>query len=183
MPDTDRDWRLFVSHATEDALVVGLLVQIIRAAETSRRNVVFWARDSIQPGADWKVELEKSMTAARKALVFWCAHSASSEWVKWEYELALQLKKVTVPVRLDDTPLPPPLNKLQAIDCRPFRTHSPRRDDGFDRRVLRRSFAPETRSLRALIDVGGISPFRGSLDRGPVLDPSAVVAAFRPVFD
>jgi hypothetical protein len=52
--------------------------------------------------------------------VFWTQNSAASEWVEKEWRAAIAMNKEVIPVILDSTPIPKPLNEYQWIDFRTF---------------------------------------------------------------
>lgn len=89
-------------------------MQLLRVA----KGWVFFAPDSIAPGTDWMREIEKAIEECKLMVVFWCAHSKESKWVRNEYLTAIKLDKGIVPVVLDNTPVPDELGKFQGIDFR-----------------------------------------------------------------
>jgi hypothetical protein len=56
-------------------------------------------------------------------LVFWCEHSAASDWVCQEYEAGIRANKEIIPILLDNTELPDPLRAYQWLDFRRDQPH------------------------------------------------------------
>lgn len=113
------DHVLFVSYATRDEAIVKPLVDLLRVTKAE----VFRDKDSIRPGQLWRNVIQDSVKGCSEFILFWCAHSAVSNEVRQEYELALQLDKLVVPVLLDGTALNDELSKRQFIDMRQFHRH------------------------------------------------------------
>ncbi|HEV7733461.1 MAG TPA: toll/interleukin-1 receptor domain-containing protein [Candidatus Binatia bacterium] len=117
-------WRVFVSYADEDSMTVGPIVRVLRAAFSEPDGVAFWSRDSIPGGQEWAKYLGAAIAASRRLFVFWCEHSRKSKWVKWEYSLALRLRRPIVPILLSDEVLTEDLSVFQAVDLRALQTHN-----------------------------------------------------------
>lgn len=122
--ETTSRWRVFVSYADVDAITVGPIVKVLRAAFSEPDGVAFWSRDSIPAGQEWVKYLGTAIAASERVFVFWCEHSRESKWVKWECSLALKLRRPTVPILLSDEALPEDLSAFQAVDLRALRTHA-----------------------------------------------------------
>jgi hypothetical protein len=123
---------VFVSYSRSDAPFITPIVRLLRTAIAGVPSAVgkYWEfvfqdTDSIEPGGGWKDQIDDAITRAERIFVFWCTHSSKSDQVQREYELALRLMKVVVPVLLDDTPLPKPLSPINGVDLRELRTHGP----------------------------------------------------------
>ncbi len=108
--------RFFISYSRADKDLVGPVVEILKTAPTE----VFFDRDSIKPGDNWSQRLERAIKGASKFVIFWCTHSAHSHWVRKEWQLAIEDKKLIVPVLLDKTPLPRKLAAFQWISFIPW---------------------------------------------------------------
>lgn len=106
--------RLFASYAREDERVVRQLVKLIGVSGA----FVFLDQEQIPPGSDWQLALNEGIVQTDALIVFWSRNAVGSEWVRREWEFALRLGKVVIPVRLDASDLPSELNRLQAIDLR-----------------------------------------------------------------
>lgn len=108
--------RFFVSYSRADRGMVEPVVALLRTAPTD----VFFDIDTIEPGDDWPDTLDRSLKRASAFVVFWCEHSAASEWVDKEWKCAVLTNKKIIPILLDSTPLPDQLKKFQWIDFRKF---------------------------------------------------------------
>jgi TIR domain len=122
-----RHVQLFVSYSREDEAIVKPVVQLLRVTDSK----VFLDVDSIVPGDRWQEELENSLSRADKICVFWCLHSAESEWVEREWRYAHQKNKRIIPLLLDSTPLKPELSEYQYIDFRVVEGYLHPRKDGY----------------------------------------------------
>ncbi len=107
---TDRH-TVFISYARADSELVTVAANLLRAGGAK----VFMDVRDIDYGDDWKAVLIAKIHEVERVLVFWSKKAAISEWVKREWELALELGKRLVPVPLDDTPLPHRMARFQAL--------------------------------------------------------------------
>ena len=71
---------------------------------------------AVQPGSRWRPTIAATLLAAQTVLIFWSAHAAASPEVAAEWRVALAGPARVVPVLLDDSPLPPELAALQAVN-------------------------------------------------------------------
>ena len=101
-----------MSYSRHDAPLVGPLTQLLRAAGGD----IFRDLDSIQPGTKWRVAISSAIDSCQTFLLFWCAHAARSQEVRSEYEQAIALDRLVVPIVLDGELLPQELAEYQAID-------------------------------------------------------------------
>src|SRR5688572_14341433 len=92
---------VFVSYSHTHRDVVRSLVRFLEIGTTP----VFFD-ERIKPGEEWEKRLIDELTAASTFVIFWCVHSAGSDWVNRELALAFDLKKRIVPVRFDQTQVP-----------------------------------------------------------------------------
>lgn len=76
---------------------------------------VFFDKDSIPGGDDWRRSLERELTASDAVVAVWSADSVPSPWVLQELSLACIFKKKIVPCVTDNAPLNPIIAHLQAI--------------------------------------------------------------------
>jgi hypothetical protein len=80
-------------------------------------GIIPWRDEvSIMLGDVWRISLEQSIDQCDRMLVFWCRHSRQSVEVRNEYTLAIDKKKIVVPIRIDRCKLPPELGKYQGAD-------------------------------------------------------------------
>jgi hypothetical protein len=106
---------VFISYASEDRERIVPIVQTIR---TMAPGQVFQDYLSIVPGERWRERILEALAEASTVFVFWCTHSAASEFVREEYEAGLRWQKTIVPVLLDGTPRPESLEAVQHLDFR-----------------------------------------------------------------
>jgi hypothetical protein len=106
---------VFISYSSEDRDILAPIVQIVRAM---KKGSVFQDYASIMPGERWRERLMEAIRRAKTVIVFWCEHSAASEYVREEYEAGIESQKEIIPILLDDTKLPERLSTYQWIDLR-----------------------------------------------------------------
>jgi len=111
---------VFISYSSEDRDRIGPIVQLVRAM---KKDSVFQDFISIRPGKKWAEEIMGALQRCRTVLVFWCEHSAASDWVRQEYEAGIEAKKEIIPILLDDTVVPAPLRAYQWLDFRRDEPH------------------------------------------------------------
>ena len=104
--------KIFLSYARADrerANAVKMLLELGGAT-------VFMDWRSIAPGTVWRDELARALAECDTLCVFWSAATLRSEWVRREYEtfVASYPDRPCVPLRADETPLPPVLEARQA---------------------------------------------------------------------
>ena len=114
--------KVFISYSHEDKDNIAPVVDLLRA---TMKNSVFQDYRDIEPGRKWREKLLDALHKARTVVVFWCAHSSKSDFVKEEYEFAINADKEVMPLLMDDTQLPADLSDYQWIDFRRFQFHSP----------------------------------------------------------
>jgi hypothetical protein len=103
--------QVFVSYARKDETCVKTIVSFL-----GHQFVVWWDHDLVG-GTNFPEDIFKKVDKTQVVIVFWSAHAAVSEWVKNESQAAIE-RCPTIPILLDDTPLPPHLANLGAIDLR-----------------------------------------------------------------
>jgi len=147
---------IFISYSSEDKDFVSVLVGLLRGLLSNliRPNPVFQDIDSIRPGQNWYLAIQEAIEGSERLFVFWCIHSKASKVVAREYNLALKLEKLVIPILLDSTPLPAKLRTIQWVDLRSINPHGVdtirrRHDGGLDMssldehaRYLYNCFAP-----------------------------------------
>jgi len=105
---------IFVSYSHQDAGLVTPVVGLLRAT----KDIVFHDLDSIKPGRKWRGEIAEALSTTTLIILFWCYHSSRSREVRKEYQFALTTNKAVLPVLLDATPVPAPLDEFQWVDFR-----------------------------------------------------------------
>lgn len=105
---------IFVSYSRKDMPIVGPLVQFLRVSASE----IFRDVDNIPFGLEWRAVISNAIQGCETFILFWCCHSSGSQEVKNECDQAIACNKPIVPVLLDDTKLPPALDKYHGIDLR-----------------------------------------------------------------
>jgi hypothetical protein len=102
----------FASYSSKDRDDIVTMVQGMEAAQKSLS--VFVDVESLRAGQNWEQELKKAIAAADVMYLFWCRHSAASEWVRKEWQWALEARGLPFidPVPLEDPQLAPPPPEL-----------------------------------------------------------------------
>src|SRR5690242_4265381 len=100
---------VFISYSVQDLAAAVQLETILRSA-----SVDVW-RDARSIEVDWSREISAALAGARVVLLVWSVSSAGSLWVQHEWVTARALEKPIVPVLLDDTVLPAPLENIQGV--------------------------------------------------------------------
>jgi hypothetical protein len=135
---------VFLSHNkgdAEEARTLGVHLQLVGAS-------VWLDEWEIEPGDSISARLNEGLKTFDVFLVIWSANAARSRWVGREVETAIHStiddpNRRIVPVLLDETPLPPLLAPIKALDY----------DDPAEvvRRIM--GFASERDRLRAIQEV------------------------------
>ena len=68
-------YNIFASYSHEDGSLVSQILSLYDVTKES----VFFDRRSIKPGRKWQAAINQALRACQKVLVFWCAHSATSD--------------------------------------------------------------------------------------------------------
>ena len=104
--------RLFVSYAHVDEGRVAELASVLSAGGFEP-----WWDDRLEPGDDWKVELQRRIAACDAFVYVISTDSIESEWCQWELSQASALSKHIVPIIVrDGVAPPPPIASLQYLD-------------------------------------------------------------------
>ncbi len=111
---------VFISYSSTDREFLKPVVTLIRSL---RRDLVFQDYTDIRVGQKWEPQLLSALESAKTVVVFWCTHSAQSEYVKKEYERAIKDNKDVMPIILDGSKLPEGLSAYQGIDMSNFVAH------------------------------------------------------------
>ena len=112
---------VFISYSSEDRDRIDPIVQLIR---TLKKDSVFQDFLSIRPGEKWADEIMEALKHCQTVLVFWCEHSAASDWVRQEYEAGIGANKEVIPILLDNTAVPALLREYQWLDFRRDEPHA-----------------------------------------------------------
>lgn len=105
---------LFVSYARTDQEVVEQIAQ-----ELIDRGISVWRdQEKIHAGQRWPKALGEAIASNDFVLLIWSHNSAASEFVELEWSTAIALKKTILPCLIDETPLPPSLRAIHAIQAK-----------------------------------------------------------------
>jgi hypothetical protein len=114
--------RVFISYARHDLIPVQ---QIEHALQT--QDIAVWRdQESIYGGQQWPKVIGEAIAAHDYVLLVWSKSAAQSHFVAFEWNTAIALRKTILPCLLDDTPLPPALSAVNAIDVRQLDEALPR---------------------------------------------------------
>jgi HEAT repeat protein len=72
--------------------------------------------DLVRGGREWSDAVDRAIEEALALVVIMTPEAKNTEYVTYEWTLALSLKKTVIPVLLEPTRLHPRLNSLQALD-------------------------------------------------------------------
>jgi TIR domain len=110
--------RLFITYGRDDVERVSKLAQLLTAG-----GYTVWFDNHLMPGQNWKKQLGDEIQRCDALVYALTKDSVASEWCQWELATAVRLKKVVVPVLLEDgVPIPPQLETLQYADFRQGQT-------------------------------------------------------------
>lgn len=108
---------VFLSYSRSDSQVVDKI-----AKDLQREGIEIWFdRQDIKPGQNWKEQIEKALNDASFLIVFISKNSLQSRAVQLEYRAAFENQKRTggtrlIPILLEKVELPEFLSTIQYID-------------------------------------------------------------------
>ena len=111
---------VFISYSHEDAKLVTPLVRLLRY---ERDDLIFHDKNDIRDGEQWEPQLLQRLGEVHTVMVFWCKHSAQSEYVRKEYLQGIAQQKKILPIILDETKMTSELAAFQGIDFRESAIH------------------------------------------------------------
>jgi hypothetical protein len=156
---------VFLSYARADAPTVQTLAQALQA-----QGIAVWRdQDSLYGGERWPKAIGEAIAAHDWLLLAWSQQAARSHFVEFEWTTAIALRKMIIPCLMDETPLPPTLSAINAIDVRQIDAALPK-----ILHALHRSPAPTdpTHSAEVMAKLEALTP----------AEPEAVAQAARAVF-
>ena len=106
----------FISHCSKDIQVVDQIVDILKAC-----NIPYWkAPEMIPSGSNYAREIPNALKNCGIFLFVVSEASQSSIWVEKEVDIAINIRKKIIPVKIDAVPLNDMyrfyLNNIQTID-------------------------------------------------------------------
>ena len=101
---------IFVSYARSTAAQAQQVAEALRAL-----GYGVWRDDELPAHRAYAEVIEERLAAAKAVVVIWSAEAVRSEWVQSEADRARGDRKL-VQLRLDDTPLPMPFDRIQCAD-------------------------------------------------------------------
>lgn len=108
---------VFLSYSRSDSQIVDKIAQ-----DLQREGIEIWFdRQDIKPGQNWKEQIEKALNDASFLIVFISKNSLQSRAVQLEYRAAFENQKRTggtrlIPILLEKVELPEFLSTIQYID-------------------------------------------------------------------
>jgi hypothetical protein len=105
---------VFLSYDRDDLKIV----QHITNGLEEQRVSVWRDQERLRAGQKWPKALGDAIAKQDFFLLVWSEHAAESDFVEFEWTIAIALKKTIIPYRLDATALPASLSAHQAIDGR-----------------------------------------------------------------
>jgi len=120
MEPEKKKYGVFISYSHEDT---GLISPVVKLISAMRDDLVFQDTKDLRPGGKWEDQLLGALDQAEIVIVFWCRHSANSDYVKNEYEKAIAGNKEVLPVLLDDCQVSKGLSAYQWIDLKNVVSH------------------------------------------------------------
>ncbi len=109
LPPEIEPFDVFVSYSQRDRAIVDRIVRALQKA-----GLKVWYDQELEASSAFVSEINERLGAAPAILVIWSRHSAASEWVLNEAEIARQ-RNVLVGVRIDDIIPPAPFVLRQAL--------------------------------------------------------------------
>ena len=120
---------VFISYSRKDSAVVQPVVDRLK----SEGYNCWMDINGIESGDAFKRVLVQAIKDSKVVIFFSSANSNSTEWTVKEINIAVQLKKPIIPLRLDDTPYDDSiLFDLSALDYMPYQKNSIR-DAGMEK--------------------------------------------------
>src|SRR5262245_34869738 len=113
---------VFISYARHDLSAAEPLEHALQAHGIA----VSRDQESIYAGQQWPQAIGEAIAGHNYVLLIWSKSAAQSHFVEFEWNSAIALRKTILPCLLDDTPLPPALSAVNAIDVRPLDAAFPR---------------------------------------------------------
>ncbi len=126
--------QLFLSYSRDNLEVAEKLENALR-----QKGVDVWRdQESIYAGEMWPKTIGEAIAKCDVLLLVWSRKLAQSHFVEFEWNTALALKKIIIPILLDLTLLPPSLssiNEISYIDLEVTISKIKKKIDGLERKI------------------------------------------------
>src|SRR5689334_9601042 len=110
--DQGKSTRVFLSYARADFHFVDLVRLKLEAAGIT----VWWDRDSLQPGQEWREGIEQGIASCHIVLVAMSPNSYNSPYVIYEWSYALGMGKNVIPLLKEPCNKHPRLERIQHLE-------------------------------------------------------------------
>ncbi len=114
-----KEYDAFISYSNNDEQIVKPVAQLVGAGRH-----VFFDKRNIVPGDYWEKRLKAALKNSKILVILWCCHSANSDWVSKETEIARNWNKPIIPFLLCSFPTSPNVSEYQWIDGRDMVRHN-----------------------------------------------------------
>lgn len=107
---------IFISHCNYDNDFVELL-----KIKLEQKGISVWIDfDRLEPGYNWKLEIDKAIKRAKTIIVIMTPEARESEYVTYEWSFAIGCGKRIIPILLRETSLHPKLASIQYLNFTNF---------------------------------------------------------------
>jgi adenylate cyclase len=106
---------VFISYARSTEAIAERIAKAVRSAGYS-----VWRDDQLPAHRSYAEVIEERLLAAKAVIVVWSPDAVKSQWVQAEADRARTQQKL-VQLRVDDTPLPIPFDRIECADLRGWR--------------------------------------------------------------
>ena len=103
---------VFISHSEVDSD----FAQLLQLKLLGEGYVTWMASDRLEPGLDWRAEIDQALETAAAVVVVMSPDARASEYVTYEWAFARGCGVRVIPVMLKATPLHPRLATLEYLD-------------------------------------------------------------------
>ncbi len=102
---------VFISYQSESADFVHVLTHRLK-----EQNYEIWWDDVISPGEEWRREIDDAIRDCWAVIVVMTPKARDSEYVTYEWSVAIGREKHVIPIILQSTPVHPRLEVHQNLD-------------------------------------------------------------------
>ncbi|MEB2774059.1 toll/interleukin-1 receptor domain-containing protein [Algoriphagus sp. D3-2-R+10] len=105
------DHNVFLSYSRNNVAEAKQIQQLLL-----EKGIAVWRdQESIYGGQQWPKAIGEGIANHSLFVLLWSKEAANSHFVEFEWNTALALRKVLIPVQLDETPLPPSLQAIHSV--------------------------------------------------------------------